>query len=166
MGVRPRGLPLWHPAVLFATGFGAGLSPFARGTCASLAALPFAWAIRSHWGADGLAVAAALVFTLGWWAAATVAEASGTEDPGAIVIDEVAGQWLALVPAPLDPLAYTLAFLLFRLFDIWKPWPARWADRHVKGGLGIMLDDLLAAVYAILVSAVLQAIGGVSGVRR
>ena len=158
MGVRPRGLPLWHPAVLFATGFGAGLSPFARGTCASLAALPFAWAIRSHWGADGLAVAAALVITLGWWAAAT---SSITIAPGSSV--PLAS---ATVAAPLDPLAYALAFLLFRLFDIWKPWPVRWADRHIKGGLGIMLDDLLAAVYAVLVLAVLQAIGGVSGVRR
>ena len=166
MGDRPLGLPLWHPATLFATGFGTGLLPFAPGTCGSLAAVPFAWAIRSHWGAAGIAVATLIVFIIGWWVAATVAEATGTEDPGTIVIDEVAGQWLALVAAPLDPLAYALAFLLFRLFDIWKPWPARWADRHVKGGLGIMLDDLLAAVYAILVSAVLQAIGGVSGVRR
>jgi phosphatidylglycerophosphatase A len=81
------------------------------------------------------------------------------------VIDEVAGQWLVLVAVPLDPLAYALALLLFRIFDIWKPWPVRWADRHVKGGLGIMLDDLLAAVYAVLVLSVLLAIGGVSGVR-
>ena len=57
--------------------------------------------------------------------------------------------------APLDPLAYTLALLLFRIFDIWKPWPVRWADRRVKGGLGIMLDDLLAAVYAALVLSIL-----------
>ena len=67
------------------------------------------------------------------------------------MIDEIAGQWLVLMAAPLDPLAYALAFLLFRVFDTWKPWPARWADRHVKGGLGIVLDDLLAAVYAVLV---------------
>jgi phosphatidylglycerophosphatase A len=82
------------------------------------------------------------------------------------VIDEIAGQWLVLVPAPLDPLAYTLAFLLFRFFDIWKPWPVRWADRRVKGGLGIMLDDLLAAVYAAALLSGLLAIGGVSGVRN
>jgi phosphatidylglycerophosphatase A len=70
------------------------------------------------------------------------------------------------VAAPLDPLAYALAFLLFRIFDIWKPWPVRWADRHFKGGLGIMLDDLLAALYAVLVLSALLATGGVSGVRR
>ena len=82
------------------------------------------------------------------------------------MIDEVAGQWLVLVAAPLDPLAYAVAFLLFRIFDIWKPWPVRWADCRVKGGLGIMLDDLLAAVYAVAALSVLLVIGGVSGVRR
>ena len=80
------------------------------------------------------------------------------------MIDEVAGQWLVLVAAPLDPLAYASAFVLFRIFDIWKPWPARWADSHVKGGLGIMLDDLLAAVYAVLGLFVLLTISGKSGV--
>ena len=80
------------------------------------------------------------------------------------MIDEVAGQWLVLVPAPLDPLAYAAAFVLFRIFDIWKPWPARWADRRVEGGLGIMLDDLLAAVYAVLGLLVLLTITGKSGV--
>ena len=66
---------------------------------------------------------------------------------------------------PPAPLPYALAFLLFRIFDIWKPWPARWAERHVKGGLGIMLDDLFAAIYAICLLSVLLALGGVSGVR-
>jgi phosphatidylglycerophosphatase A len=80
------------------------------------------------------------------------------------VIDEVAAQWLVLLPAPLDPLAYAVAFVLFRIFDIWKPWPVRWADRHVKGGLGIMLDDLLAAVYAVVPVLVLL-VGGAFDVR-
>jgi phosphatidylglycerophosphatase A len=151
--------------VLVASGFGAGFLPLAPGTLTSLAALPLAWVTRSHFGATGLSVAAALAFVVGWWAAATVAKASAMEDPLAIVIDEVAGQWLVLVPTPLDPLPYALAFLLFRIFDIWKPWPVRWADRRLKGGLGIMLDDLLAAVYAVAVLSVLLAIGGASGVR-
>ena len=67
--------------------------------------------------------------------------------------------------APPAPLPYALAFLLFRIFDIWKPWPVRWADRHVRGGLSIMLDDFFAAIYAILSLLVLLALGGVSGVR-
>jgi phosphatidylglycerophosphatase A len=151
--------------VLLGTWFGAGLLPIAPGSWGSLAALPFAWVITSLWGIAGLAVAAALAFFIGWWAAATVARASAIKDPGAIVIDEVAAQWLVLVAAPPAPLPYAAAFLLFRIFDIWKPWPARWADRHVTGGLGIMLDDLFAAVYAILLLLVLLALGGVSGVR-
>ncbi len=163
---RPFGLRLWHPAVVLATWFGAGLLPAAPGTWGSLAALPFAWAIRALWGTVGLAIAAATVFIAGWWAAGAVATASGTKDPGAIVIDEVAAQWLVLLAVPLDPLAYALALLLFRIFDIWKPWPVCWADRHIAGGLGIMLDDLMAAVYAVLVLSALLAIGGAFGVRR
>jgi phosphatidylglycerophosphatase A len=151
--------------VLLATWFGAGLLPIAPGSWASLAALPFGWAIVSLWGVAGLGVAAALAFIVGWWAAATVAKASAIKDPGAVVIDEVAAQWLVLLAAPPAPLPYALAFLLFRIFDIWKPWPARWADRHVEGGLGIMLDDLFAAIYAMLLLLVLLAIGGAFGVR-
>src|SRR5207244_9411196 len=126
--------------------------------------LPFAWAIASVWGVTGLGVAAAIAFLVGWWAAAAVAEASTLKDPGAIVIDEVAAQWLVLLAAPPAPLPYALAFLLFRIFDIWQPWPARWAERHVKGGLGIMLDDLFAAVYASLILLVMTATGEVSGI--
>jgi phosphatidylglycerophosphatase A len=77
----------------------------------------------------------------------------------------VAGQWLTVLPAPLDPSSYIVAFLLFRAFDIWKPWPVGWADRRVQGGFGIMLDDLLAAVYAAVIFSVLLAIGGAFGVR-
>jgi phosphatidylglycerophosphatase A len=147
------------------TWFGAGLLPIMPGTWGSLAALPCAWVIRSLWGVAGLAIAAAIVFAVGCWAAETIAKASDVQDPGAIVIDEVAAQWLVLLPAPLDPLYYAAAFLLFRIFDIWKPWPVALADRQVHGGLGIMLDDLLAAVYAVLVFLVLLAAGGAFGVQ-
>jgi len=165
LGARRLGLPFWHPAALLATGFGTGFLPRSPGSWASLLALPIAWAIVRLSGVAGLAIATGLAFALGWWAAATVAKATGANDPAAIVIDEIAGQWLVLLRAPLDPLAYALAFVLFRIFDIWKPWPARWADREVKGGLGIMLDDLLAALYAVALLWGLLAIGGASGVR-
>jgi phosphatidylglycerophosphatase A len=135
------------------------------GTWASLAALPCAWLIRSQWGVPGLAIATGIVFVIGWCATATVAKSNALADPGEIVIDEVAAQSLVLLPAPLDPLAYALAFLLFRIFDIWKPWPVRWADRRIHGGLGIMLDDVLGAVYAVLVLSILLAVGGAFGVR-
>jgi phosphatidylglycerophosphatase A len=165
VGRQPLGLPFRHPAVMLATWFGIGLLPVAPGSWASLAALPFAWAIRSLFGFVGLAAASAVAFFVGWWASGIVAKATAVEDPGAVVIDEIAGQWLVLLAAPLDPLAYALAFLLFRLFDTWKPWPARWADRRVKGGLGIVLDDLLAAVYALLVLLGLLTTRGAFSVR-
>jgi phosphatidylglycerophosphatase A len=135
------------------------------GTWASLVALPCAWAICGLCGKVGLAAATVIVVAAGCWAAAEMAKASATKDPGAIVIDEVAGQWLVLLAAALDPLSYALAFLLFRIFDIWKPWPVSWVDRRLTGGLGIMLDDLLAAVYAVLALSVLLAVGGMIGVR-
>jgi phosphatidylglycerophosphatase A len=155
----------WPAAAAIATGFGIGTSPVAPGTWASLAALPLAWAIRAEWGAAGLAAAFALVFLLGCWAAGEVAAARGVRDPGSVVVDEIAGQWLTLVPLPVGSIVYALAFLLFRLFDIWKPWPIGWADRHVRGGFGIMLDDLLAAVYALAVLMAVRTIGEAVGVR-
>ena len=134
--------------MVIATWFGAGRLPWAPGSWGSLAALPFAWAIAALFGLRALAIAAALLFAAGWWAAEQVTSASGVKDDGAIVVDEVAGQWLTLCVAPLDPLAYLAGLLLFRLFDIAKPWPARWADREVAGGLGVMLDDVIAGIYA------------------
>ena len=148
---RPSiGLPPWHPLALIATGFGAGLLPWAPGTWGSLAALPCAWIVRDLGGVIALALAATIAFATGCWAASRVARASGEHDPGFIVIDEVAAQWLALLAVPLDPRWFAAAFLLFRLFDITKPWPARTIERRVAGGLGIMLDDVVAALYAVL----------------
>ena len=145
---------LRQPSGLIATWFGAGLLPRAPGTWGSLAALPFAWVIAWAGGWMALAAATVLVFALGVWAADREAGRAGAHDPGSIVIDEVAGQWLTLLAAPLDPLAYALGFVLFRIVDITKPWPASWADREIKGGIGIMLDDVLAAAYALLVMLV------------
>jgi phosphatidylglycerophosphatase A len=150
---------------VLATWFGVGLIPVAPGTWGSLAALPFAWVIHDLWGVLGLALGALIAFVGGCWAAGAFAKASGEVDPAAIVVDEVAAQWLVLIAAPLQPLAWALAFLLFRLFDIWKPWPVRWADRHVKGGFGIMLDDVLAAGCAVAALRVLMAIGGIFNVQ-
>lgn len=146
----PRlGLPLRHPAALIATAGGIGLLPLLPGTWGSLAALPCAWAISALAGRTALLAAAILAFAVGCRASATLARTSGLKDPQFIVIDEVAAQWLALVAAPLDWRAYLAAFLLFRLFDIWKPWPVRAIERRVHGGPGIMLDDIAAALYAI-----------------
>lgn len=130
---RPiRHLTPWHPAFLIATWFGAGLLPRVPGTWGSLAALPVAWIIVLAGGWTALAAAAALLFLLGWWASAAYVDALQLDDPGAIVVDEVVGQWLVLLVVPHDILLYLLAFILFRVADIAKPWPARWADRYVK----------------------------------
>ncbi len=143
--------PLWHPVTLTATWFGSGLSPVAPGTAGSLAALPFAWILAVYLGPWGLTVASLIAVLVGLWAAQAYSIASGDEDPGAVVIDEVAGQWLALIPAAIaGPTLWQFAvgFALFRIADIGKPWPANWIDRRLSGGVGIMLDDVVAGLYA------------------
>jgi phosphatidylglycerophosphatase A len=157
---REKGLAWWHPAAILATWFGAGRLPKAPGTWGSLAALPFAWLIARNLGPPILLLAAAIVFAVGWWASAQVERAIGVKDDGSIVIDEVAGQWLTLAAAPLDPIAYGLGFLLFRLFDITKPWPARWADRRLSGGFGVMADDVIAGIYAAIVLFIILRFAG------
>jgi phosphatidylglycerophosphatase A len=159
MAMSARPLPSLHPASLLATWFGAGLLPMAPGTWGSLAALPFAWAIATFFGQTALLIAAAIVFCVGWWAAEQVGRASGIADEGSVVIDEVAGQWLTLVVVPPSAAAYVLGFLLFRLFDITKPWPVSTAERRLPGGLGVMADDIVAAIYAAALLYLLVMIG-------
>lgn len=154
MSFRRDGITLAHPAALLATWFGAGLLPKAPGTWGSAAALPFAWLIMAWGGAGALLAASATCFAAGWWASAVYVVRTGADDPGEVVIDEVAGQWLVLALAPLDPLAYLVGFGLFRLFDVWKPWPVGWADRSIGGGLGIMLDDMIAGGYGLIGMAI------------
>lgn len=129
--------------------FGSGYSPKAPGTAGSVAALPFAWVIASAWGATGLIVAGVIAFAIGWAAVAATPEAKA--DPGWVVIDEVAGQWLTLAVVPPGIILYGIGFMLFRGFDIFKPWPIRTLERRIPGALGVMVDDVAAAVYAGLI---------------
>lgn len=138
-------------AALLATWFGSGRLPKAPGTWGSLAALPCAWLLDSTTGGGGLAIGTAAVFAIGLWAGKRYLANSLVADPPEVVIDEVVGQWLALLFAPRTLSIYLLAFVLFRLFDIWKPWPIRWADRTIPGALGVMLDDVLAGLAALAV---------------
>ena len=147
MSTSPKSLPFFPPASLIATVFGTGLVPVASGTAGSAVAVPAAALIYWASGPLSLFLATIVVFAVGWWASAVYVERTGTSDPGAIVIDEVAGQWLVLAVAPLNVWYFLLGFALFRVFDIVKPWPVSWADRKIKGGLGVMLDDILAGVY-------------------
>ena len=148
----------WLPSSLIATWFGSGLLPVVPGTWGSLAALPFALAIVWLAGPWALLAATAAVFALGLWAAGSYERVMEVKDPGSIVVDEVAGQWLVLFILALRPEGLSwrevlLAFVLFRVFDTVKPWPVSWADRHLKGAFGIMADDIVAALYAALLAA-------------
>ncbi len=147
-GKVPATLPVWHPAFVLATWFGSGLLPKIPGTWGSAAALPFAWIIAWYGGPWALFAAAIVAFVVGIWAADLYGRHSGVKDAGPIVIDEVAGQWLTLAPFAPEPVTYLAGFVLFRLADIAKPWPANWADRKLNGGLGVMLDDIVAGIYA------------------
>ncbi len=146
-----------HPATLVATLFGIGYIRPAPGTWGSLAATLIAWALLPFIGPWGLLGAIILVTVLGIWAADRHEIVSGRHDGSEVVIDEVAGLWLTLLPVAflsdgvMTWQVYAVGFLGFRLFDIWKPWPIRWLDNTLPGGLGTMVDDLAAALPAGLV---------------
>lgn len=136
-----------------ACGFGSGLAPKAQGTFGSLAAI-LPWLLLRRLPLPWYLLVLALAFVLGVWACERAGRALGVDDHRSLVWDEFVGQWLALLPALLAPWwAAVAGFALFRLFDVWKPWPIRWFDRHLKGGLGVMVDDVIAGAFAAIVLA-------------
>ena len=143
-----RRLLITSPAGWIACGFGSGLVPKAQGTVGSLAAiLPWLW--LRHLPLAQYVLVIAIVFVVGTWACEQAGRRLGVDDHRALVIDEFVGQWIALVPALLGPWWLVLAgFVLFRVFDVGKPWPIAWLDRRLKGGLGVMIDDVVAGVFA------------------
>ena len=144
-------LPTWHPAALVATWFGVGRLPVAPGTWGSAVTLPISWFLALWLGPIWLLAVAAVVFAAGWWAADVYARRNEADDPGEVVVDEVAGQLVALAVVPVDLIYYAAAFVLFRIADIWKPFPVSLAERRLGGGLGIMADDIVAGGYAAIV---------------
>lgn len=136
------------PSGILASGGGIGLIPYGPGTWASAATLPVGWLLANAFGDWGLVLGSLAVFLLGVAAAGRVVGHMDIEDPSLVVIDEVAGQLLTLLAAPLTWQWYLVSFVAFRVFDLAKPWPASWADREVPGGFGAMLDDMIAAAYA------------------
>lgn len=145
----PTPLRLHQPAVILATWFGSGLLKPAPGTWGTLAAIPFALLI--HWigGSLLLLAAAIVVFALGIWAAGAYCRAAEKDDASEVVIDEVAAIWIVFAALPLSPFGWLAGFALFRFFDILKPWPIRAFERRFKGGTGVMVDDIVAAIFAI-----------------
>ncbi len=121
----------------------------APGTLASAAALPIGVGLHGLGGAPAVIATAVCVSGIGWWAAGRYARVSGRRDPSEVVVDEVAGMLIPLAAAGTDPVLIGIAFCLFRVFDIVKPFPVSWLDAKVSGGLGVMLDDLAAGVLAL-----------------
>ena len=146
---------LTDPVNLLAFGLGTGLTPKAPGTAGSLLGVAIAWWTVPLGLELRLLVAIVLILS-GFWLCGEAARRIGVHDHPGIVWDEMAGMYLLLLAAPPGIVAWALGFGLFRLFDIWKPWPIRDLDHRLGGGPGIMLDDLVAALYA----AVLLAFGG------
>ena len=146
---------LHSPSGLLAFGFGSGLSPFAPGTMGTLVAVPFIFALRSL-GETGFWLALVLLFLLGVWLCENVSRKLGVHDHGGIVWDEMVGYWLSAAFVPLQWHWLLAAFLLFRFFDIVKPWPIRQLDRKISGGFGIMVDDVVAALFTLVILAALQ----------
>lgn len=139
-----------RPDHVLALGFGAGLVPVAPGTMGTLVAVPLYWGLKScH---PGLYLAAIVVgFIVGVYVCSRVSHDLGHEDHPAIVWDEVIGFWVAMIGTPLTWPALVAGFVLFRLFDIWKPWPIRWLEKKARGGLGVMLDDLVAGIMVAVI---------------
>ena len=142
------------PDYWFAFGFGSGLVPKAPGTFGTLAAIPFFWLMQDlSWPIylSWLVVA----FALGCFWCERAAKKMGVHDHGAIVWDEFVGYWITMFMAPKGVLWMLVGFLIFRVFDILKPWPINWLDHNTHGGLGIMVDDVLAGVFSCIVLQVL-----------
>ncbi|MGX5172963.1 phosphatidylglycerophosphatase A family protein [Aliikangiella sp. IMCC44653] len=136
-----------HPVHFLAFGFGSGLAPKAPGTFGTIAVLPFYWLIAdfSVWS---YGLVCAVVCILGVYLCGRSASLLNTHDHPGIVWDEFAGMLITLIAIPPSGTNIILAFILFRLFDIFKPWPIKWVDQKVSGGFGIMLDDILAGCFA------------------
>ena len=138
-----------HPAHFIAFGFGSGLVKKAPGTIGTLVAIPLYAALV--WLTPPLVTGLVIVllFAVGVWASAIAGKTLGVADHGGIVIDEIVAFMLVLLFTPKTMVWWIAAFLLFRLFDIFKPWPISLADQKIKGGFGVMFDDLLAAIFSI-----------------
>lgn len=147
--ILPPGF-LRNPAHLAAFGFGSGAVPRAPGTWGSLAAIPLWYPIAQlsepvYWS---IVLAA---FLLGVWLCGYTSRSLKVHDHGGIVWDEFVGMWMVLGFFPETWYGVLLCFVAFRLFDVWKPWPISWVDERAPGGLGIMIDDVLAALMALAV---------------
>lgn len=144
-------LTLSNPVHFLAVGLGSGLSPIMPGTMGSLAAIPI-WLLLFHLPTPIYWIMILLSFIVGCYLCQKTSDDTKTHDSGHIVWDEFVGMWITLFFIPYFSWLWILiAFVIFRLFDMLKPWPIRWFDRQISGGFGIMLDDVIAAIFSSIV---------------
>ncbi|PWR00301.1 phosphatidylglycerophosphatase A family protein [Leucothrix pacifica] len=146
------------PVHLLAFGFGSGLAPFAPGTFGTLAAV-LLYLPMQYLSLPLYCLMVAAVCVAGVWICGRSSEMLGVHDHGGIVWDEFAGYFITMIAAPAGWQWIVLGFVLFRIFDIIKPWPIKWADKQVHGGLGIMLDDILAGFISLALLQVIASLG-------
>jgi phosphatidylglycerophosphatase A len=151
--------PATRVALVIATALGAGYSPIASGTAGSAVALLILWLVP--FSRVGLVVFFVVVTVAGTWAAHVAEAAVGSKDPGVIVIDEVAGMTLSVLalPLPLTVPVLFVGFVMFRIFDVVKPFPAG-RSQALRGGVGVMIDDIIAGLYALILLVALRAVTG------
>ena len=147
-----------HPAHFVALGFGAGVSRFAPGTVGTLVGFPLYWVTSPHLTALEMLVLIVLLFAIGVWACGVTGRHLGISDHGGMCWDEVVAFLLILVVTPDEPWWQAGAFFLFRFFDVVKPSPIRELEKRMKGGFGVMFDDILAAGYTLLALAIIKRI--------
>lgn len=138
------------PAAFIAYGFGSGLSPKAPGTFGTLVAIPIYWLIQD-WSLTAYLIFTLIAFLCGIWICQKTVDWLKQDDPGGVVWDEVVGYLVTMIVAPKGWLWIVMGFVLFRFFDILKPWPVSIADKKLHGGVGVMLDDVVAGIYAAIV---------------
>ncbi len=141
---------LSSPTHFLAFGFGSGLAPFAPGTFGTLVAIPL-FLLMQPLALPWYLLIVLAITLFGIWLCGASAKKLGLHDPAGIVWDEIAGYLVTMIAAPAGWKWIIIGFILFRIFDIWKPWPINIADKKLEGGLGIMLDDIIAGIYALIV---------------
>ena len=149
---------LRSPTLMLAFGFGSGLSPKAPGTMGTLAAIPL-WLLLAQLPLASYLMVVLVSAIIGVYICGAAAKTLGVHDHGGIVWDEFVGFWIAMAALPVTWTSVILGFVLFRLFDILKPWPISWLDKKVSGGFGIMIDDVIAGLAAAGVIALLGGVG-------
>lgn len=149
---------LRSPTMLLAFGFGSGLSPKAPGTMGTIAAIPLWW-LLAQLPLTGYLAIVSISAIIGIYICGSAAKTLGVHDHGGIVWDEFVGFWIAMAALPVTWTSVILGFVLFRVFDILKPWPISWLDKKVSGGFGIMIDDVIAGIAAAGIIALLGGVG-------